>query len=513
MVQQGSPENQGQIVDIGDGLIMRWSTTADADNVSELMGDAFRFLPNGREPIPDDRIPDKHETLMHAARRLLKGNNACMGANDYALIENTQAEPGENPIVAAVSLHEIPGYYGPVLLTYGKPELIACNPKFRNRGLIRKLLMEMIHPESDRRGHLAQMIYGIGQFGYEYAIGYRLPRRMPDISVIPKLGDGEKERYTLRRATLADIPFLLRLSNNKNMFVDADLGSVYDTKYWRWLVHDIYQNPVSRMDGNRVTTIIRDETMGRDIGFTQAGYVYQFIWFKFALEKDEPVREITYPVMRQMIAMANQQCKIYREQEMAMKIAKGESTDNLRKPEISTIGIALDPHHPAMELLKSKLEPVDDSPEFSLYTRALDYSAFILKVAPALEARLARSTFVGVTATLQLNFYKKIEGMSAPGLEVVFEKGKIVSASSWKKPSPEAKIEMVRKRKQAGLPAPTIYAANFHPLTFTTLLMGHRTFKELSRIYGENSADDEESRYFLEALFPKVGHDFDLFIW
>ncbi|KAG0262612.1 hypothetical protein DFQ27_002233 [Actinomortierella ambigua] len=502
MVLNGSAARQGQIVDIGDGLIMRWSTSADAENVSKLMSDCFRFLPSGRQ-LPDDQIPGENEVLANAARRLLKGTNACMSSTDYALVENTQAGPSQNPIVAAVSLHEIPGYYGSVRLTYGKPELIACDPQFRSRGLIRKLMMEMIHPESDRRGHVLQMIFGIGYFY----------REMPDISWIPKLGEGEKEQYTLRQATLDDIPFLVRLSTNENLYVDAEMGSAYDEKYWRWLVHDVYQNPVGRYDGHRITTIIRDETSGRDIGFNQTAFVYSFLWFKFALEKGEPLHKILHPVMRQMLAIGNKQCMTYREQELAMKAAKGESTDDVRKPQLSSMRLALGPKHPAMTLVQSKLAPEEVLPVIPLYTRVFDYSAFILKVAPTLEARLAQSVFAGATAKLQLNFFKKLEGMSASGLEVVFEKGKIVSASPWKKPSPEAKVEEVRKRKAAGLPALTIYAGEFHPLTFTSLLTGYRSFMDLAWSNADTNVDNEDSRYFLEALFPKVSHDFDLFIW
>ncbi|KAF9975045.1 hypothetical protein BGZ73_001405 [Actinomortierella ambigua] len=516
MVSQGSPSQQGQVIDIGDGLIMRWSTSADADNVAELMGDSFRFLLSDGQ-LPEDQIPDKNEEVSNGARRLLKGTNACMGSSDYALVENTQAGVGENPIVAAVSLHEIPGYYGSVRLTYGKPELIACESQFRSRGLIRKLIMEMIHPESERRGHLLQIIFGIGyfyrQFGYEYSLTYRDPRQMADISWIPKLEDGKEERFTLRRATLADVPFLMRLSTNKYMFMDAELGSVYDEKYWRWLVHDIYQDPVSRMDGNRVTTIIRDKTTGRDIGFNQTAFVYKFYWFKFALEQGEPIREILYPVMRQMLAIGNQQCKTYREQELAMKTAKGQSTDDVRKPEIDSIAIYLSPKHPAIKLLQSKLAPEEDTPGYQLYSRINDYSAFVLKVAPTLEARLVQSAYAGATARLQLNFFKKVEGMNASGLEVVFENGKIVSATPWKKPSPEAKVEQARARMAAGLPAPNIYAADFSPLIFTPLLTGHRSLLELMWSNGDVSVESEDSRYFLEALFPKVSHDFDMPIW
>ncbi|KAG0222887.1 hypothetical protein BGW41_005807, partial [Actinomortierella wolfii] len=140
MVQEITvPQHKPQVIDIGDGLIMRWSTSADVENVAELVGDAFR-------------------------RRLLSGHSLAMSEFDYALVENTRAGPGENPIVACAALHEIPSYYGSVKMIFGKPEQIAVRSDYRNRGLVRRLMLEMIHPESDRRGHVIQYMPGIDYF-------------------------------------------------------------------------------------------------------------------------------------------------------------------------------------------------------------------------------------------------------------------------------------------------------------------------------------------------------------
>ena len=37
-----SQTSQRKTIDIGDGLIMRWSTNADTENVANLVGDSFR---------------------------------------------------------------------------------------------------------------------------------------------------------------------------------------------------------------------------------------------------------------------------------------------------------------------------------------------------------------------------------------------------------------------------------------------------------------------------------------
>lgn len=91
-----------------------------------------------------------------------------MSEYDYALIENTRAAAGENPIVACACLHAVPGYYGSVRLQFGKPEVIATHPNYRNQGLVRRLLEDMIHPASDERGDVVQFILGLPHF-YLYA--------------------------------------------------------------------------------------------------------------------------------------------------------------------------------------------------------------------------------------------------------------------------------------------------------------------------------------------------------
>lgn len=47
---------------------------------------------------------------------------------DYAVVENTLAKDGENPIVACICLQATPGYYGKVQLQYGTAECVGSHP-------------------------------------------------------------------------------------------------------------------------------------------------------------------------------------------------------------------------------------------------------------------------------------------------------------------------------------------------------------------------------------------------
>lgn len=91
-----------------------------------------------------------------------------MTERDYALVENTRCEPGKNPIVSCVALHRVRAYYGCVGLIIGKPELIATQLEYRSKGLVRRLMVEMVHPESEARNDDMQFIPGLPHF-YRYA--------------------------------------------------------------------------------------------------------------------------------------------------------------------------------------------------------------------------------------------------------------------------------------------------------------------------------------------------------
>ncbi|KAF9378815.1 hypothetical protein CPB97_009312 [Podila verticillata] len=80
------------------------------------------------------------------------------------------------------------------------------------------------------------------------------------------------------------------------------------------------------------------------------------------------------------------------------------------------------PEHPVTTLLAPHLGAFSC---FCLYTRIPSYPKFILKVAPELEARLAKSPLAGVSAVIHLDCYRRVEGASGRGLDIVIEQGRI----------------------------------------------------------------------------------------
>ncbi|KAG0245683.1 hypothetical protein B0O80DRAFT_439220 [Mortierella sp. GBAus27b] len=510
-------------IDIGDGLVMRWSTKADTDNVVDLISNSFRWLALG-DPLPEDSIPGPNEFMIAATRRLLCGKNACMSEFDYALVEDTRREKGKNPIIACASLHQCLMYYGSVSFNVGKPELIATDPEYRNKGLIRRLLNEMLHPESEGRGHVFQFIPGIQhfyrQFGYEYGIGCDAPGTIESSNFVPALGKDKSEPYILRVATQDDLPFLNRLSSPERLHHHSAMGVRYTPEYWQWTVHDMYcLDKKTRFDNFRDTRIIVEAESDKPVGFTVVSYVFLAPMLEaLALENDVDYVRTFHSTLRQLLAQSNEHLQLAVKEREAAKNQDLSTSDNGTTgntgphPIPLKFNVVLHERHPFSLLLGKNMVRRPNIPGYRFYTRIHSYPAFIKAVTPELESRLANSALAGVTGRLRLDFFRQVEGSSGKGLEIQFEDGKIVEAKDWATSSPEKQLEEKLAWKKAGN-TPTIYYATFAPLTFTPLLTGRCSLEELHWAYGENSVRDDDSRLLLNTLFPKGHHRFDIFYW
>jgi predicted N-acetyltransferase YhbS len=115
-----------------------------------------------------------------------------------------------------------------VVVPAGQVELVATDPAYEGRGLVRAL-MGWAHERSAARGDLLQVMIGIPYFyrlfGYEYAVDIppaRPVHRLPD--AVPGL----------RRATAGDLPALARLQDAAQ--APADVAMPHPPARWRWLV-------------------------------------------------------------------------------------------------------------------------------------------------------------------------------------------------------------------------------------------------------------------------------------
>ena len=120
-------------------------------------------------------------------------------------------------------------------------------------------------------------------------------------------------------------------------------------------------------------------------------------------------------------------------------------------------------------------------PPGAQYVRVADLPAFLERIAPVLERRLAESVAVGHSGDLRLGFYGE-------GVRLRFRNGRLLDA----RPHPD----------RAGDADAGPVDARFPGLTFLQLLFGSRELDELERAFGDCHTRSEEARVLLQALFP-----------
>src|SRR5215472_13463742 len=146
--------------DLGNGLRLRWSNPEDIEELVYLNSMVFR----------ESEDAPLNTNLGNLVREFMSGGHPLMGPRDFVIVED--AHRAEHRIVACTCYWSQAWEYEGIRIGLGRPEIVATDPTYRNRGLIRALFEE-IHARSEAQGDLTQRITGIGylyrQFGYEYA--------------------------------------------------------------------------------------------------------------------------------------------------------------------------------------------------------------------------------------------------------------------------------------------------------------------------------------------------------
>src|SRR5215472_10351483 len=146
--------------DLGNGLCLRWSNSDDAEELVYLTSMVFR----------DSEDAPPNTNLGNMVREFMSGSHPLMGPRDFVIVEDTRR--AEHKIVACTCYWTQEWDYEDIPIGLGRPEIVATDAAYRNRGLVRALFEE-VHARSEAQGDLAQGITGISyfyrQFGYEYA--------------------------------------------------------------------------------------------------------------------------------------------------------------------------------------------------------------------------------------------------------------------------------------------------------------------------------------------------------
>ncbi|GHO71397.1 hypothetical protein KSC_102890 [Ktedonobacter sp. SOSP1-52] len=433
--------------DLGDGLVLHWSTAEDTERIATL----HALVHRERADAP----PNAH--YLRHIRRLMNGDYPLMGPRDFGIIEDTSEEG--SPVVASTCLWKHTWTYEGIPFGVGRPEAVATHPAYRHQGLIRTLF-EMIHARSETEGDLVQAISGVPyfyrQFGYEYALELEDWRATP-LVLIPKAQDDEPERYALREVTARDIPVMEELyeRQQKHSIVSERRTRklwLYEIETWKRhpdLLHTFTFQMIVDVKGETVGFVACDAyRRGRALG----------VWLLEWVDGVNMQRAMP-SVLRALSAYG-----------LGIKPILPETGA------LQEISFSLGTTHPVHELLGEALDRPREPP-YAWYIRVKNLPAFLLHIAPVLERRLATSPVAGLNQEIKLSFYRS-------GLRMVFEQGRLVGAEDWQ---------------------PPVYgsAANgaFPPLVFLQVLFGHRSIEALRHVFPDVWVSDE-ARPVLGALFP-----------
>ena len=430
------------IRELGDGLILRRSSAADADKLVEFNGNLHRE--------PGAEGPEEHVAAW--VGELMSGDHPTFDVSEFTIVEDT----GSGAIVSCLCLISQTWSYGGVQFGVGRPELVGTHPDYRNRGLIRAQF-EVIHGWSAERGERLQAITGIPwfyrQFGYEMAITLG-GRRVGYKRQVPKLKDGEKEPYPIRPATEADLAFIAQLYEQGTG--RYPVACVWDETLWR---HELAGRSEKSYDRRALAVI--ETPPGEPVGFlAHAPRLVEDHVSAAAYELKPGISwlAVTPSVVRYLWALG---------EEWAAQDSKRE---------MEYFGFWLGAEHPVYQVFDKRL-PHSVEP-YAWYVRVPDLPGFLRHVAPVLEQRLERSPMVGHSGEIKISFYRS-------GLRLVFEGGRLVEIEPWQ-PTPEQEGD-----------------AGFADLTFLQLLFGYRSMEELDHAFADCWASGDKARPLLEALFPR----------
>jgi hypothetical protein len=430
--------------DLGDGLLLRWSSSEDTEEVAYLTSMVFR----------DSEDEPPNTNVGNLMREFMSGGHPLMGPQDFVIVEDTRR--AEHRIVACTCYWSQVWEYEGIRIGLGRPEIVATDAAYRNRGLVRALFEE-VHARSEAQGDLAQGITGIGyfyrQFGYEYALNLG-GRSTTSLALIPQAK--EPEPYVLRDAVEADIPFILALYDRRRRESIVSMPIPES-----WLRYHIKMWSVVEVDENWHLQIVSDLS-GSAVGFLLTPVVRrgkQTEVYACEIVPDANMQAVLPSILRAVAAQGAQ-----------LRVKPGTEP-------LSEISFNLGATHPVYEVLGRALTSRRYAP-YAWYVRVPDVLRFLRHIAPVLERRLAESPLARYTGELRITLYRG-------GLHMVFQDGKLTLVEPWRSPAYGERSE------DAGIP----------PLVFLQLLFGYRSLDDLRCAFPDVWVKDE-AELLLKTLFP-----------
>jgi predicted N-acetyltransferase YhbS len=370
--------------DLGEGLVLRAATPADAEPLAQFNGRV-----HGRDHFD--------EPIATYTRDFMRESHPTIGPSNVLIVEDTRA----GKIVSSTILIPQTWTYAGIPFGVGRPEMVGTDPEYRRRGLVRAQF-DAQHAMSAAMGHLVQGVTGIPwyyrQFGYEYALDLG-GGRITYFSNVPMQKEGESEPYRLRALALDDLPFVAPLYDREC----ARSLVACPRPEWLWR-HLLTGNSPASFE-HRPFQII-ETTDGRAVGYvapSQELWDTMYVITELAVVEGQSLRAVMPTLLRALKAM-------------------GEAEAAQQKKTVNALVFSFGREHPAFTTAPDLL-PKERLP-YGWYIRVADVPAFLRHIAPALTARLARSPLTGHSGELKIGEYRG-------GLRLVFENGRIATAEPW----------------------------------------------------------------------------------
>jgi hypothetical protein len=424
-------------VSCGENLVLR---LAGPDDVAELIDFNTRIF--------DDRITDWTADVAG-------GQHPTVQASDFTVVVDIQ----EKKIVSSVCLISQTWSYGGIPFQVGRAELVATDPNYRRRGLVRKQF-DAIHARSASKGELLQVITGVDwfyrQFGYDMGVklwGSRCVNKMD----LPSLKDGETEGYRLRLATSDDHEFI------RDVYDQACRGRLFAARRspeeWKY---EFFGRSISNT--RRREWLIFENNEGDLLGYVQ--------YLPCLPLAHMPLFRISQVELKAGVSYLNvMPCLLHGLWEKGLDLfANGQ----LSCDELQGLELALELDHPLYHAIPNNL--IRDIKPSPWYIRIPDMVAFLRKIRPALEQNMIGTLADGFNGELKLNFFRS-------GIRMVFGRGRILAIEKW---HPDEVWQ-----GDARLP----------DACFLQLVCGWHRFQELTETCAECRATHEAS-VLLDCLFP-----------
>ena len=398
---------------------------------------------------------------------LMRSDFPHMSAGDAAVVEDRSR--GGGAIVACVFFWRHTWSFAGIPFGVTRPEMVATDPAYRRRGLVRALF-EMVHARGAAEGHLLSAITGIPyfyrQFGYEYVLDLE-GSRTAFFPLIPDADSGQADACSLRTSTLADVDRL------KAMY-DASRGT---SLIWHEAPPEHWRSEIRMWDDPRVReSDVRSH--GADSRYwmieTPDGEVAGSVRIASRRRgRALHVEELVFAPGADVVSIAPSLMRALREMGTRTPPIRDDAGD------CSEIELALGASHPLYDLLGDDVVP-KRAPPYAWLIRVPDLRGFLGQVRPALDERLERSILAASSGSLNIDLYRD-------GVRLVIERGRLVAIESW----------------QARVPEDESTAMSSPPLTFLQLLLGYRSINDLTATYPDVWVRPD-LRLLVDTLFPKI---------